>query len=539
EWIKFNQFYFKIPVAKDGLYKLTYDNLQTAGFPVDGIDPRRLQLFHRGIEQAIYVEGQVDAVFHPTDFVEFYGRKNDGTMDAELYQPSTAQPHQYYNLYSDTTSYFLTFNPLPVFGKRMTSFSEVNVTNKPKETYHFDEKLLVVTNSYSTGQVFVDYLQNTYFDNSEGFCSTEIRQNNYADFALSDINFGNTSQGQPQLELLLMARGPMPHEAEISVGPNASALRLITVNNFYGYSTSKINEAITWSDIGGDGKMIVRIKANGVGGGSDRFSLAYAKINYPQFFNATGVSEKIFQLAENPLNKSYIEIQNPPTNARLYDITDPATVIIIGTTSTTTLNAIIPNTLLSRKLYITTTVLTPASIKQVAFRQIIPDEHNYVIISNRSLMKSALGYDDPVKAYGGYRASVAGGSYDTLVVDVNMLYNQFNYGEKSPLAIYHFMKFLCATNRPDYLFIIGKGLTVDYKSFRLPASTYVYKDLVPSAGMPPSDMYYTVGLSGTSFEPAVPTGRITASTPTDVAAYLNKVKEMEALPFNALWRKSV
>jgi hypothetical protein len=544
EWIKFNQFYFKIPIAKDGLYRLTYNNLQTAGFPVDGIDPRRLQLYHRGVEQAIYVEGEGDATFNASDFIEFYGRKNDGTMDEELYQPASAQPHKYYNLYSDTTSYFLTFNPAAIFGKRMTSFSEVNVTNKPKETYHFDEKLLVINESYSTGQVFVDYLQNTYFDNSEGFCSAEIRQNTFTDFLLTDISFVNGSQGAPQLELLLMARGPMPHEAEIYVGKNVSELRLLTTNDFYGYSTSKINQAITTADIGSDGKMVIRVKANGIGGGSDRFSLAYAKLTYAQQFNEAGVNEKVFQLAVNPLNKSYIEIQNPSPGSRLYDITDPANVSIIGTTSTTTLNAIIPGTSASRKIFATANVMLPASIKQATFRQIFPDEHNYIIISNKVLMKSALGYDDPVKAYGGYRASTEGGGYDTLVVDINMLYNQFNYGEKSPLAIYHFMRFLCAMHRPDYLFIIGKGLTVDYKYYRTPPpptnTTFKdYKDLVPTAGMPPSDMFYTVGLSGTSFEPAVPTGRITASTPTDVAAYLNKIKEMEALPFNAMWRKNV
>jgi hypothetical protein len=544
EWIKFNQFYFKIPIAKDGIYRLTYNNLQSAGFPVNGIDPRRLQLYHRGIEQAIYVEGEGDAIFHSSDFIEFYGRKNDGTMDAELYQPATAQPHKYYNLYSDTTSYFLTFNPGNVLGKRMALLVPPAGTLPAKETYHFDEKLLVISESYSTGQVFVDYLQNTYFDNSEGFCSVEIRQDTYTDFLLTDINFSNASQGSPQLELLLMARGPMPHEAEISVGSNTSSLRQITVNDFYGYSTSTINQAIAWSDIGSDGKMVIRIKANGIGGGSDRFSLAYAKLTYPQQFNETGVLEKVFRLAVNPLNKSYIEIQNPAPNSRLYDITDPANVVMIGTTSTATLNAMVLNTSTSRKLFATANVMLPASIKRASFRQIFPDDHNYIIISNRLLMKSALGYEDPVKAYGGYRASTEGGSYDTLVADVNMLYDQFNYGEKSPLAIYHFMKFLCASHKPDYLFIIGKGLTVDYKYYRTPPSptnnTFKdYKDLVPTAGMPASDMFYTVGLSGTSFEPAVPTGRITASTSTDVAAYLNKVKEMEALPFNTLWRKNV
>src|SRR3954468_16357604 len=78
EWIKSNQFYFKIPTAKDGIYRVTFQNLQQVGFPVDNVDPRRIQLFHRGVEQAIYVNGESDAVFNDVDFIEFYGKRNDG-----------------------------------------------------------------------------------------------------------------------------------------------------------------------------------------------------------------------------------------------------------------------------------------------------------------------------------------------------------------------------------------------------------------------------------------------------------------------------
>src|SRR5690606_8044447 len=39
--------------------------------------------------------------------------------------------------------------------------------------------------------------------------------------------------------------------------------------------------------------------------------------------------------------------------------------------------------------------------------------------------------------------------------------------------------------------------------------------------------------------PAIPTGRITAGTPRQVTDYLNKVKEMEATPYDALWRKNL
>ncbi len=57
--------------------------------------------------------------------------------------------------------------------------------------------------------------------------------------------------------------------------------------------------------------------------------------------------------------------------------------------------------------------------------------------------------------------------------------------------------------------------------------------------MPGADMAFTAGLNGTTFQPEVPTGRLTASTSIQVASYLNKVKETEALPFDDLWRKNL
>ena len=108
EWIDFTQTYYKIPVSKTGIYKISYADLQSAGVPVSSIDPRRINLFHRGTEQAIFIQGEADAQLDPTDYINFYGQRNDGVLDADLYKPSNLQPHTYYNLFSDTTAYFLT-----------------------------------------------------------------------------------------------------------------------------------------------------------------------------------------------------------------------------------------------------------------------------------------------------------------------------------------------------------------------------------------------------------------------------------------------
>lgn len=532
EWINFGQVYFKIPVAKEGIYRLNYADLQAAGFPVSGADPTKLQLFHRGIEQAIRVEGENDLQFDATDFLEFYGQKNDGTLDAQLYKPSSSQPHKYYNLYSDTTSYFLTIGG--VNGKRITPFYEDNSGGLPAESHHFDEKLLLLTDEYGPGVDFGEIL-NTYFDLGEGWMSTKIFQAQSRDYVLSNIVQTASAQAVPELEVLLVGRSVTQHQVQIYCG---TTLRLLATHTFSGFEPQKIVLPVEWSDISGDGKLTVRVKVNGVSGQPDRVSVFYVKLKYAQRLDAATSAEKTLKLPVNSGDKSFIRIENPASGSRLFDVTDPTNVMqVIGTLSST-LDAIVPGTATARKLFITNTTLTPA-IKAVHFRQIIPTQHDYIIIGHPSLRKPALGYGDPIKAYAEYRASVDGGSYDTLIVNIQQLYDQFNYGESSPLAIYSFLKYFTNSKAPKYLLLVGKGLDVGYRYYRKPGSFTTFKDLVPSAGYPGSDMAYSAGLAGTQYEPAIPTGRIPAMKAEEVAAYLDKVKEMEVLPFDNLWRKNL
>lgn len=545
EWIRFNQFYYKIPVAQTGLYRITYNDLQTAGFPVGSVDPRRLQLFHRGEEQAIYLEGEADAVFNESDYIEFFGVKNDGTPDAPLYKPAAHQPHPYHNLFNDTTWYFLTYNLLQA-GKRMPVIWEVNVTGIPKETSHVHENLVVLSNQYATGIGYGaapnNFIQNTFFDLGEGWTGTLLRQNEQTDYVLTNLTNQVQADGTPVLQVQVVSRADVLNRVEIYAGPNTAGLRLLTAQNFSGFTPVTLTLPLNWTDIGGDGNMTVRVRALSQGAGAARLSASYIKLNFPQSYNASGATEKFFNLNENPSGKSYIEVQSPPAGARLFDVTDPANVTWYNPpTPASPIHPVISGTSVTRKLFLTTLARSVTGIKRVYFRQINPADHDYIIISHPLLRQPAGSYADPVKAYAEYRASVEGGSYDTLIVNIGQLYDQFAYGETTPLAIYRFMKFFTDTNVPQYLFIIGKGLDPSWNYFRNPnASEFaVHKNLVPSAGMPASDMYFTIGLAGSTYEPAVPTGRISTTSAAQVAAYLNKVKEMEAQPFDALWRKQL
>lgn len=539
-WINFSQTYYKVPVAQDGIYRLTYADLQAAGIPVGSIDPRRFNLYHRGVEQAIVVTGQNDAVFDPTDVIEFYGQRNDGVPDASLYDPPSSQPHPYYNLFTDTTAYFLTWNPLAVPGKRMELFSEINNTGLPIEPAQDKESLQVFTNEFN----FLGDLQTTTYTQGEGWTGTTICTvssgcTGQQDFLVDNLPGGVPSAGTPSLDLLLSGRSELFHNVEVYVGPNAGALRLLGTLSFFMFETPTLSVPLAWSDIGSDGKMTVRVKVVATGD-RDAVSASYLKVTMPQDYNARNEEGKILHARPNPGSKSYVEIQNVISGSTLYDISDPANVRIIGTTVLGGgLAAVVNNTVNGRTLLLNKSVKS-TSLKKVTFRPINPASHNYIIISHRSLMKPALSYSDVVHAYAAYRASAAGGGYDTLVVDMNQLYNQFNYGEISPKAIFELLKYLDNGGDPRFVFLIGKGVEVSLGYYRkathLPTDL---PDLVPSAGVPGADMTFTAGLAGSGKEAGIPIGRLSATNPVQVAGYLNKVKESEALNFDALWRKDI
>ena len=78
EWINYNQKYYEFKIVRDGIYRVTYADLASAGIPINTINPKNIQVFGRGTEIPLYIQGEGDNTFNPTDFIEFVARKNDG-----------------------------------------------------------------------------------------------------------------------------------------------------------------------------------------------------------------------------------------------------------------------------------------------------------------------------------------------------------------------------------------------------------------------------------------------------------------------------
>jgi hypothetical protein len=538
EWINFNQQYWKIPTTQTGIYQINRNDLLAAGFPVAAVDPRRIQLFHRGQEQALFISGEGNAVFDEGEYVQFYGQRNDGTLDAELYQPASAMPHSYYNLYSDTTAYFLTWRLDNGFGKRMANFYEAPGT-LAAEPFYIEENLTVLANEYSAGQLYDRASRNEaeygHYDVGEGWTDAVVPPFASKDYPLTGISNVVTTGPKPTLEIVVTGRAnQFGQRIEILAGPSADNLRSLGTLQFQYYTTHTFTGELEWADLGTSGSAVVRMRVISSLGGA---SVSLVRLKYPRAVSADGAPQKFLRLRPVTSGKALLQVGSPAAGTELYDVTDTHTVRRISSnTDNGSLVAVVDGAANGRTLLLMGQPLPLPAIRRVRFRNINPAAVNYVIITHPKLMKPAGGYNDAARAYGAYRASAAGGGYDTLVADVDLLYNQFSYGELTPLAFRRLAAFLLKNGKPEHLLLMGKSYYP--QQMRKLADRYT-RDLVPTGGYPGSDIALTVGLEGLPHVPGISTGRLSVTRPEQVISYLNKVKEHEATAAEALWRKDL
>jgi hypothetical protein len=540
-WLESSQRYYKITTAEDGIYRLSYEDLSSAGIAINTLNPRNIQIFHRGEEQAIYVRGQNTGVFGVDDYIDFYGRRNDGALDSGLYVTPEAHTNGYHSLFSDSTAYFLTWS-LSQPGKRISTFYENNILNLPAEDYELKEIVETFDDEYSIGLHYPlgqaraeSYL--SAFDHGEGWTGMRIRQGQFKDVQFQGMSQAVFSGPKPILEILLAGRNNLNHNVSIEVGADQASLRTVRTLDFKHHNDTLLVDTLEWSDIGPD-EMVCRVRVNDLGK-ADQVSVTYAKITFASGFDQESSRQMFYHISGSNTNRSYLEFENVPLGSRLFDVSDEINPVEISYNVVGFgINAMIDNNANGRKLLLTSQLIPHTGLKPMNMRNIHPSA-DFVIITNEYLRQPAGNYEDPVQSYGAYRASEAGGGFDTLIINMDELYDMFSYGDKTPLAIHEFCSYMSGIGAPKYFFIIGKGLTPNYNSFRKDFATQTVKNLVPAAGYPGSDILYTSGLNGSTHEPGVPIGRIAAKTPGEVIAYFEKVKEKESLSQQELWQKEL
>ncbi|EON75368.1 hypothetical protein ADIS_4072 [Lunatimonas lonarensis] len=545
QWINYSQDYYKIPTAANSIYRLSYTTLAASGINMNTLDPRDIRIYHRGQEVAIQLDGQQDGRFDTGDFIQFMGKKNDASLDLALYSDPNHLPNPYYNTHNDTTAFFLTVTP-GVRGKRM-QVKEAPTNQVPLTSSYIREELVDFSEQYFLGRSYFPGVRLSKYDQGQGWTGTNLARG--ANRVINLNNLGSLSPlVVPSLEISLLGRSETPHRTAIQVGPSLSALRGLGTYDYQNFEVNVLSEPLQATDFSSDGNLVVRVASMGVDGAIDNISINYIKVTLGVVIPAGDVNQRRMQF---PSGISRLSIQNTSQNYLVYDVSDSYHVVRHEVRRTGNLLETIagdPGRPATLHLQQTSTVIEPNVLERVRFRNLLAQNADYLIISHRKLTQPSSTYGNPVEAYAAHRAGPAGGGYDTLTVTMEQLYNQFSYGEKSPLAIREFLKTYFPIHQPDHLLLIGRAFGI-YNTQRSGGVSYFYRnnpaifpiqDLVPVFGYPYSDNQYALGL-----DPAFPlrqdiaVGRLPARTPEDVANYLEKIKEKDALGVQEPWQKNL
>jgi hypothetical protein len=92
----------RIVIDKDGLYKISYSDLQSAGMA--GVDPRTFRMTNQGLDVAITVVGEEDGILNQEDHILFYGEAFRGNTMAAWYSDESLNWNSYTQQLPDGTT---------------------------------------------------------------------------------------------------------------------------------------------------------------------------------------------------------------------------------------------------------------------------------------------------------------------------------------------------------------------------------------------------------------------------------------------------
>jgi len=606
EWIDYSKKYVRVGVPADGIYKVPFGALSTSlkKTPAESITPAQIQLWHRGKEVAIISadndwvvfygeknDGASDGLmFRPgpearlNPYVSLYSEEgsyfftiavNPKRASVVNAKPDAANSAAYepYHFQTDIKKYD-GYQYVAAQGRETRNnngqqfgFSTFAETNALNQSYMGIESGWVGPNIFGA---------KTSVFNSASQTWTSLTPKSL-DVPVNLKNWVYNSADKPVIEILVNGLNDGTHNINLYMSTSTSDIdtkNIMTFPAFSGFGGRK--NAITLNDpavnISNAGVSYLRIKSltnvsspNAHYDDRDLFSLGYYSITYPQLTDmgtgSNAVKSSFFNFKPTNDETTKVSIRNALATTNVYDVSDPYQPVKLndGSFEGTNLN-LQTSRYTGRKLKLcVVNSVDEQGILPVAVSNILPVTLNeyhsntnflpthvngainpsafdYLIISNDNLQESA-------KLFADYRATAGGGSYKSLIINIRSIYDQFNYGEPSPIAIRRFVDYMIKDGiRPRHnLLLVGHSVSYPIRvSKEMPGE-------IPTYGDPGSDVLLAAGLSNGSSNhdvPSIPVGRINAFTTAELSDYFGKVQQYENQTATQTsselgWRKNV
>ena len=556
DWVAYNKTYYKIKVAETGSYTLDYKTLKEQGFPIDSINGNEILLINEGKEIPIYVSNK--EAWAEGDYLEFYGKKLDGSFDTQLYEKPEHQLQTRFSMFTDTAVYFLTTG----LAEKRINYFESNFEDAPeKEQYFMHEVVYNNPSSYNRGKPDgrhhhihhpdiplnlndihfgrygegEGYLTNTIVNYSQFYSNTKIPLNIHS-------IYGNGPNANIELEVVGISINELSvHHLQVKLNNDIvvdntfdkHSIKSYQINNLPVEKLNELENTIEFSSLTDTAYV-------------DRIGISYLSIKYPRSFDFGGNNTFEFYLDASE-NNQYIEFENLIEDQTyfLIDVTNQLKTQLVYLEDKNVHAIHLPaNKNEKRHLYLykanqTINIEWLPATNFTNYNE-AANQGDYIIITHPQLENLTF----PALQYANYRSSVEGGNYKPVVVNVEELYDLYSFGiAKHPLAIKHFLNDALENwdIKPEHCFLIGRGI-VNYRAKHLQNWS---QNFIPTFGSQASDQIF--GAADFSPLSRIAIGRLNVTRSGEISNYLEKVKAVELPNFDdpckyvkeQLWRHQI
>lgn len=475
-------YWYKIAVEKNGIYKLSYQDFLDMGFDMENLDPGKIQIYGNSegvlpeannrlvpynlLENAIYVHGQDDGSFDPSDYVAFYA---SGPNEWE-YERLLERFRFYGHPYEEKNFYFITVGTED--GLRVGIEPSLNETPLKKITTFRDYQ--------AHEQDLVNFVKS-----GRKWFGESFENENELVFSFNFPNLVN----EENVKYGIYAAGRSGENSEILIQPLGGELQELPIPRIVGnYAYAKEAEKRGYFSTDED---IVQLNLSyNPPSPSDN-----AWINYIEI---TAVRE--LKMHENQMAFSYdvlldenevfeFELSNANDQIRIWEVSENYNPQEIK-------NFNINNNLLNFKLELDRThyfvafteegLFKPEFIGEVANQDLKGLEvFDYAIVTVDDFLAEAQRLADFHTESSNLRC---------VVVTTEQIFNEFSSGKQDPTAIrnfirYHYNNDTVVANKPKYVLLFGDA-SYDYRNV-LPGNTNIVPVFQSLGSITLTDTYNT------------------------------------------------
>ncbi len=529
--------WFKFPITKEGIYKISYSDLKNYGIDPETVDPRTIKIFNNGgymlpwgqddpvptdlVENAILVKGEDDGKFDKSDYILFYARGTD-FFEADN---STGGLKRMKDYYTHKNYYFITSGGLN--GKRMQKQNSLNEnifysqTETRAAAFHEDDKINIIKSGviYLGDDFSPSNNSRTYVTSLPGIVPNST--------IVYTFDFVNNYSAPQTLRIF-------ENQKQIFSGtiPGAFGWSVAGERSSYFYFTGTLKDNRSVLDFVYDATSV-----------SSKGYLNYFEIYYDKILKSYD-DQLMFYSKDTSSVIEYTLMNFSNSSIFGFNVTDYSSVKLIEPKMLSGGEFVFQANERSgniQKYYVlnSSKFLTPPKAEKVENSDLhgFTEGAEYVIITVKD-------FKDAAERLAQYRENDSPTKLKTKIVFMCEIYNEFSSGNLDPTAIRNFLKYAYENwqTKPFYVLLFGDG---DYDYLNIEGQNKNFVPVYETRGSfdevysYPYDDYYA-RIVGNDKKADLAIGRINVDSPEEANDVVDKIVYYETMKKSEeLWNSRI